>query len=196
MFKFFLAHTFTNSPNHSSWWWIAGHCRGVLAKKLRFSFLLPPPTLDITELKVMRSCDRDVSSSIDGCDDHCLESSKCWLPFDSGLLRFTTRISSVLQRTTKLTGEDMRFLHLTLKMGPTSCTDTLVNNYQYTPCNIPEEQRSQTWKIFVDVTLCSLLPSSSEQEEGMFPGERHNRFLQHSDVCTPDNIASYITERM
>ena len=79
--------------------WSLLPCRRVLVKKLRFSFLLLPSIQDITELKITLSCDRDVSSWIDGSGDHCLESSKCGLPFGSGLLRFTTRISNMLQRT-------------------------------------------------------------------------------------------------
>ena len=79
--------------------WSLLPCRRVLVKKLRFSFLLLPSIQDITELKITLSCDRDVSSWIDGSGDHCLESSKRGLPFGSGLLRFTTRISNMLQRT-------------------------------------------------------------------------------------------------
>jgi len=30
----------------------------------------------------------------------------------------------------------------------------------------------------------------------MFAGERHHRFLQHSDVCIPDNIASHYRENI
>jgi hypothetical protein len=45
----------------------------------------------------------------------------------------------------KFKGQAMDFL--TLKMGPTGCTETSITNYQFTPRNIPGERRQQKSKI-------------------------------------------------
>jgi len=86
-------------------------------------------------------------------------------------------------------------------MGPISCTETSVRNYQYTLRNIPENPRSQaqlisSMNLEFQYVYCQhfLLLSADwrlQSSRQVYPEDKSSKIHAHIDTCLPNYTASH-----